>query len=140
MHFPQVALTVLAYSSTVGGTVAQSPSPIDKISILAPTSGARIVVEREYPLTDGWVVRLIRGALQPPMYFPPVHTEEGLQDALARAWELHRLSAPPRAPAPFLSRFLEPLPASLPSSPRSRSASPPPPQRGWTTRTSPRPG
>jgi hypothetical protein len=136
MHFQQVALTLLAFSSAHEGASLQA-SPAQHLFTISPPGvgiSSRIVVERNplQPLMseDGWIVRLVKNALQPPIYFPPVHTEEGLQDALSKAWEFHRYTTPP---APILSRFFEPT-----SSP-PRSASPLPLRTDSSTRMSPRP-
>lgn len=136
MNFQQVALAVLAFSSARGGTIVRGPHPESQqhIAIVPPLGLAKIIVERDNQDSNAWYVRLVkqgRRTLQPPVYFPAVTTQEGLQDALQKAWEFHRETSPP---APFLSRFLEP-PSSSParssgpsfqraSSP-SRSASPP---------------
>lgn len=121
MNFQQVALAVLAFSSARGGTIEQRTA--QSIAVIPPTGFSRLIVERDNQDTDSWYVRVVkagRRTLQPPVYFPAVTTQEGLQDALQKAWEFHRQTSPP---TPFISRFLEP-PTSLPSSP-PRSASPP---------------
>lgn len=135
MHFQQVALTVLAFSAAHDASV-QNSAARSQIFILPPASRERIVVERD-PLQQAevshqWLVRLVRNSLDSPIYFPPVHTEAGLQAALAEAWEFHRKTTPP---APFLTRFLEPR-----LSPPPRIASPPPPQTGSLRRKSQHPG
>lgn len=136
MHFQQVALTLLAFSSAHEGASLQA-SPAQHLFTISPPGvgiSSRIVVERNplQPLMseDGWIVRLVKNALQPPIYFPPVHTEEGLQDALSRAWEFHRYTTPP---APILSRFFETTVSSslplrdLPATHRGLSSESPPP-------------
>ena len=133
MNFQQVALTVLAFSSARGGTIERRTA--QQIAVVPPLGLARIIVERDNQDSDSWYVRLVkqgRRSLQPPVYFPAVTTQEGLQDALARAWEFHRQTDPP---APFLTRFLEPPTSSPP-----RSASPPRRRTGISRQTPPYPG
>lgn len=149
MNFQQVALAVLAFSSARGGTIEQRTA--QQIAIVPPLGLARVIVEQDNQDSSSWYVRLVKGgrrALQPPVYFPAVTTQEGLQDALRKAWEFHLETSPP---APFLSRFLEPPTSSPPrssvslqarmldSSSPPRSASPPRRRTGTERQTPPRP-
>jgi hypothetical protein len=81
---------------------------------------SRVVIEQDNQIPDSWYVRVVKGGhrrvFEPPVYFPAVTTQEGLQDTLKQAWDFHRQTSPP---APFLTRFLE-----TPSSSPRRSASP----------------
>ena len=152
MNYHQVALTVLAFSSARGGTLDISPA--EQFSIAPPSGSTKVIVEQDNQLPGSWYVRLVkhvgaRRSLHPPVYFPAVTTQEGLQEALAKAWEFHRQTTPP---APFLARFLEPptsaptrltralepLIADQPSSP-PRSASPPRRRRDAWPQRPPRP-
>jgi hypothetical protein len=137
MNYHQVALAVLAFSSARGGTLDISPA--EQFSVVAPSGGSKVIVERDNQQPGSWYVRLVKhspAGIRRSLYaFPAVTTQEGLQEALAKAWEFHRQTTPP---APFLARFLEPptsaptrltralepLIADQPSSP-PRSASPP---------------
>lgn len=121
MNFQQVCLAVLAFSSARGGLIDQRTS--QSIAIVPPLGLAKIIVEQLTVEDQSWQVRVVKGGrrtLQPPVYFPAVTTQEGLQDALIKAWEFHRQTSPP---IPFISSLLA-RPTSLPSSP-PRSASPP---------------
>jgi hypothetical protein len=133
MHIQQVALAVLAFSSAHGGTMVTSRFPPDKFSIIPPSGNSRIIIERDpIQLLDEWIVHVFqKGVLKPPMYFPPVHTEAALEDALARAWEFHLSSKPP----PHLSRSVEPFLSLSPP----RSASLPRLRTGASRQSSPRP-
>lgn len=128
MNFQQVALAVLAFSSARGGTIEQRSA--QSIAIIPPVSLARVIVEQDAQDVDSWFVRVVKGGrrtLQPPVYFPAVTSQEGLQDVLQKAWDFHRQTSPP---APFLTRFLEP-----PSSSPARGASPPRRQTGASRQT-----
>ena len=112
MNFQQVALAVMAFSAARGGTIDQRTS--QSIAVVPPLGLAKIIVEQQTVEDQSWQVRVVKGGhrmLQPPVYFPAVTTQEGLQDALTKAWEFHRQTSPP---APFLTRFLE-APTSAPS-------------------------
>jgi hypothetical protein len=130
MNFQQVALAVLAFSSARGGSIDQRTA--QSIAIVPPLGLAKIIVEQQSLEDQSWQVRVVKSkhrTLQPPVYFPAVTTQEGLQDALANAWEFHRQTSPP---APFLTRFLEPPTSSPP-----RGASPPRLQTGTSRQTLP---
>lgn len=135
MNFQQVALAVLAFSSARGGSIVRGPhaESQQQLTIVPPFGLARIIVEQQ-AYDQSWQVRLSklgRRSLQPPVYFPAVTTQEGLQETLGKAWEFHLQTSPP---APFLTRFLEP-----PTSSPSRSASPPRRRRDFSRQTPPRP-
>jgi hypothetical protein len=127
MHFQQVALALLAFSSTRGASVQSS---LQRLTVVPALGTPRIVVEQDIRDPSAWQVRVV-ARLEPPIYLPPVTTQQGLQDALERAWQFRH---------PLLTRFLEPPvsaplrsspPTSWPSSPASsppRSASHPRPQ------------
>ena len=125
MHFHQVCLTALAFSSAHGGTLDHCASHGHHLAIRQlGTSSAEIMVEQDLGDSEAWQIRLLRHRnrlLHAPVRFPPVRTQEELLDALTRAW---RIGAAP--PAPFLTRFLEP-PAEITMPPRT--ASPPRPRR-----------
>jgi hypothetical protein len=134
MHFHQVCLTALAFSTTHGGTLDHCPAHGHNLAIrqLGPSS-AEIVVERDLGDFESWQVRLSRRRnrlLHVPVHFPPVRTQEELLDTLTNAW---RIGTAP-LPAPFLTRFLEP-PVKTPP----RSASPPRRQKGVLPQMLPRP-
>ena len=124
MNFQQVALAVMAFSAARGGTIDQRTS--QSIAVVPPLGLARIIVEQDLKDTDSWYVRVVnrggRRTLQPPVYFPAVTTQEGLQDALTKAWEFHRQTSPP---APFLTRFLGPPTSAPPRGASHLSSSPP---------------
>jgi hypothetical protein len=134
MHFHQVCLTALAFSTTHGGTLDHCPAHGHHLAIrqLGPSS-AEIVVEQDLGDFESWQVRLQRRRnrlLHAPVRFPPVRTQEELLDVLSDAW---RIGAAP--PAPFLTRFLEPpIPPPKITTP-PRSASPPRPQTDSSPRT-----
>jgi hypothetical protein len=131
MNFQQVALAVMAFSSARGGMIDQRTA--HSIAVVPPVGFSRIIVEQDFKDADSWYVRVAnrggRRTLQPPVYFPAVTTQEGLQDALQKAWDFHRQTSPP---APFLTRFLEPPTSSPP-----RGASPPRLQTGTSRQTPP---
>ena len=123
MNFQQVCLAVLAFSSARGGLIDQRTA--QSIAIVPPLGLARIIVEQQTVEDQSWQVRVVKGGhrmLQPPVYFPAVTTQEGLQDALTKAWEFHRQTSPP---APFLTRFLF-SPTSAPPRGASHLSSSPP--------------
>jgi hypothetical protein len=123
MHFHQVCLTALAFSSAHGGTVDHCASHGHHLAIRQ--GPAEIVVEQDLGDSESWQIRLLRHRnrlLHAPVRFPPVRTQEELLDVLTRAW---RIGAAP-LPAPFLTRFLE-TPPEITT--RPRTASPPRPQR-----------
>jgi hypothetical protein len=131
MNFQQVCLAVLAFSSARGGMIDQRTA--QSIAIVPPLGLARIIVEQQTVEDQSWQVRVVKGGhrmLQPPVYFPAVTTQEGLQDALTKAWEFHRQTSPP---APFLTRFLGPPTSAPPRGASHLSSSPPlgasPPRR-----------
>jgi hypothetical protein len=131
MHFQQVVLTVLAFSSSRGGTIESAPAHVHQVSIVPPLGLSRVVVEEDNGVPGLWSVRLHkngRRTLQSPVYFPPVTTQEALLNALEHAWDMQRRPDPH---FPFLTRFLEP-PRTPP-----RSASPPHRQRGVSPQTPP---
>ena len=125
MHFQQVALAVLAFSSSRGAGLESSPHSL----VVIPSRGfSRIVVEQDLQDPSAWQVR-INSPRRTPVYLPAVTTQEGLQDALTQAWQIqHPLNAPV-----FLTRFLEPPTSSPP-----RSASPPRRRTGVSQQTFPR--
>ena len=137
MNFQQVALVALSFSSARGGTIERSPHPSSthQIAIIPPLGLSRVVIEQDNQIPDSWYVRVVKGGrrrvFEPPVYFPAVSTQEGLQETLKKAWDFHRQTSPP---APFLSRFLE-----APSSSTRRSASPQRRQTGASRQNSPRP-
>jgi hypothetical protein len=143
MHFQQVCLTALAFSSAHGGSLQKLPSIEHFVSIRPPHAPqSEIVIEQDLLDEESWSVRLIRRhnrLLHIPVHFPPVRTQEDLLDTLVKAWRMH--SAPP---APFLTRFVEP-PLGVqrltrpPSRTPPRSASPPRRQRGVSPQTPPHP-
>ena len=116
MHFQQVLTIALAFSADRGGSVFTAPCDLYYgriLSLRPPLSSSRVIIEEDR-LSPGneWHVRLVKqGALQPPVYFPPVYTPDELESTLQRAWGLDH--------PPLLSRSTEP------TSPQSRSASPP---------------
>ena len=123
MNFQQVCLAVLAFSSARGGLIDQRTA--QSIAIVPPLGLARIIVEQQTVEDQSWQVRVVKGGhrmLQPPVYFPAVTTQEGLQDALTKAWEFHRQTSPP---APFLTRFLGPPTSAPPRGASHLSSSPP---------------
>jgi hypothetical protein len=123
MNFQQVCLAVLAFSSARGGMIDQRTA--QSIAIVPPLGLARIIVEQQTVEDQSWQVRVVKGGhrmLQPPVYFPAVTTQEGLQDALTKAWEFHRQTSPP---APFLTRFLGPPTSAPPRGASHLSSSPP---------------
>lgn len=138
MHFQQVALTVMAFSSARGGTVveelATAGSSSRLLTIVPPLSHSKITVEQDNQDVDSWYVRVTHPSsrrirhLLPPVYFPAVTTQQGLQATLARAWEHHRRRA--------LSRFVEP--PTPPASSPPRSASPARQQRAFSPQSPPR--
>ena len=138
MHFQQVALTVMAFSSARGGTVepaTTTPAHHQEVTIIPPLGLSRITVEEDNAVPGVWGVRLVQGghssrrSLFPPLYFPPVTTQDSLLTALHHAWDIHIQSQ--HRPAPFITRFLEP-PRTPP-----KSASPPSRQRGVSPQTFP---
>ena len=135
MHFHQVCLTALAFSTAHGGTLDHCPAHGHHLAIrqLGPST-EEIVVDRDMFDFESWQVRIRRRKnrlLQTVVHFPPVRTQEELLDVLTKAW---RIGAAPR-PAPFLTRFLEPPipPARITTPPRS--ASPPRPQTDSSPQT-----
>jgi hypothetical protein len=128
MHFHQVCLTALAFSTTHGGTLDHCPAHGHHLAIrqLGPAT-EEIVVDRDMFDFESWQVRIRRRKnrlLQTVVHFPPVRTQEELLDVLTKAWRIG--TAPP---APFLTRFLEPpMPPPKITTP-PRSASPPRRQR-----------
>ena len=128
MQFQQVALTVLAFSSTRGGTIESAPAHVHQVSIIPPLGISRVVVEEDNGVPGLWSVRLHKGGrrtLQSPVYFPPVTTQEALLNALEHAWDMQRKPDPPHLQ--LFTRFLEPprtpLKASSPQR-RQRGVSP----------------
>ena len=115
MHFQQVALALLAFSSTRGASLQSS---LQRLTVVPPLGSPRIVVEQDVRDPSAWQVRVVT-RLEPPIYLPPVTTQEGLRDALERAWQFRH---------PVLTRFLEP-----PSSAPLRSSPGPPvwPPASW---------
>lgn len=130
MHFQQVALTALAFSSARGGTVESGPGSVHQLTLVPFSGVSRVIVEEDNGVPGLWFVRLTKGgrrSLQPPVYFPGVTTQEALLNALDHAWDLQRKPHPP------FPLFLEP-PRTPP-----RGASPPRRQRGVSPQTSPHP-
>ncbi len=136
MHFQQVALALLAFTSTRGASLESS---LQRLTVVPLLGLSRIVVEQDVRDPSAWQVRVV-ARLEPPVYLPPVTTQEGLQDALEKAWQFRR---------PHLTRFLEP-PSSAPLRPSPpppwpgassppRSESPPRRQTGSERQTPPRP-
>jgi hypothetical protein len=119
MHFQQVALALLAFSSTRGASIQSS---LQRLTVVPPLGTPRIVVEQDIRDPSAWQVRVV-ARLEPPIYLPPVTTQQGLQDALERAWQLRR---PSGHNAPFLTRFLEPPPSSAPLRSSPPTSWPPP--------------
>ncbi len=127
MHFQQVALAVLAFSSAHGASLESGLQRLTVVPLLGLGLSRIMVVEPDARDASAWQVRVVsRGRLEPPVYLPPVTTQEGLRDALDQAWQLLR---PSGHNAPFLTRFLEPPPSSVPL-----RTSPPPP---WPPASSP---
>lgn len=129
MHFQQVALTVMAFSSAKGGSIEPAPAHRHLITLIPPLGASKLIVEEDDVVPGQWNVRLHKGGrrtLQPPVYFPSVSTQEALLNALEHAWDLQRRPDPQ---FPFLTRFLEP-PRTPP-----QSASPPRRQRGVSPQT-----
>lgn len=135
MHFQQVALAVLAFSSARGGTfTGEARHPVGGVMTIIPPMGhSKIVVEQDNQDNDSWYVRLVRThtrrpmLLEGPIYFPAVSTQEGLVEALTKAWEYHRQQHP-------LSRSIEPSPPKTPL----QSASPARQQRAVSPQSPPR--
>ncbi len=130
MHFQQVALTVMAFSSARGASIEPAPAHAHHVTLILPLGVSKVIVEEDSGVPGLWSVRLHkngRRTLQPPVYFPPVFTQEALLNVLEHAWDMQRKPDPPRFP--FLPRFLEP-PRTPP-----RSASPPRRQRGVSPQT-----
>lgn len=97
-------MVAMAFSAGRGGTYV--PSLYESLAIQPLHGGAEIIVEQNNQDPEAWYVRL-QG-----LYFPSVNTEEGLRQALAKAW------AQQRNDRPYLSRSIEEpiqiLPADLP--------------------------
>jgi hypothetical protein len=157
MNLQQVTLVMMAVSSGGGGTLETDPLNRNQLAIIPRSGLAKIIVEPG-ETGQGWQVRLVkhgRRVLEPPVYFPPVTTQEQLRETIEKAWAIHRQSG---VPAPFLTRFLEPTTGlaaaemamlsrplltrflNPPSSSPSRSASPPRRQRAVSPQTPPHPG
>lgn len=137
MHFHQVALVVQSFAAARGGLVIDGLSPEHPtgfLTVIPPTGHDKILIEQDNQELDSWYVRVststTRRALYPPIYLPPVTTQEGLRKTLQQAWDLHR-----RRSMPSLSRFLEP--PNPPARTPPRSASPARQQRGISPQSSP---
>lgn len=104
MHFHQVALTVLAFSSSRGAGLESSPQSLTVIPMRGPS---RIIVEQDLKDPSAWQVRL-NTQDRTPVILPAVTTQEGLQDALTQAWQMR----PPGAV--YLTRFHETSRAHIP--------------------------
>lgn len=100
MHFQQVALAVLAFSSSRDAGIESSPHSL----VVIPSRGlSTITVEQDLKDTSAWQVRVAHPR-KTPIYLPAVTTQEALQDALVKAWQMRDPSGPV-----FLTRFHEPV-------------------------------
>ena len=142
MLFSMVCTTALAISMARNCTIT-APSPwVTRLDITPHNSKTEIIVEPDALAPAYWSVRMLTDYNKrfglPPLYLPPVDTEEGLRRTLERALTLEeqrRLSL-----RKYFTRLCEPKEdtpqASIPAPPESAS---PPLRRtdGWP-RTPPR--
>ncbi len=111
MHLQQVCMTALAFSAARGGAIEMPATQGLRPVVIHPLRGndeTEIYVEQDNQELGSWYVGIRETkplALRPPVYFPPVTTQEALLDTLTKAWEFHRQSRPPD---PLLTRFVEP--------------------------------
>lgn len=100
MHFQQVALAVLAFSSSRGAGLESRPHSL----VVIPSRGLSTIIVEQDLVGDpsSWQVRVAHPR-KTPIYLPAVTTQEALQDALAKAWQMRDPSGPV-----FLTRFHEP--------------------------------
>ena len=99
----------MAFSAARGGIMETTDTPGLTPVVIRPLSSdtSEIYVEQDNQVPGSWYVGVRKTqplSLRPPVYYPPVNTQEALLEALTKAWDFHRISAPP---APFISRFVE---------------------------------
>ena len=113
MHLQQVCLTAMSFSAARGGILETTETPGFMPVVIRPLTydtanqSSEIYVEQDNQVPGSWYVGVRNTkplALRPRVYYPPVNTQEALLDALTKAWDFHRISAPP---APFISRVVE---------------------------------
>jgi len=149
MLFSLVCTTALAISMARNCTIT-APTPwVTRLDITPHNSKTEITVEPDALAPAYWSVRVLTDYNKrfglPPLYFPPVDTEEGLKRALERALFLEEQRRTHLRK--FFTRLREikedePSPAQETDfTPHLRgSASPPPQQTDDLPQTPPRPG
>jgi hypothetical protein len=92
MLFQQVWMTALTFSSARGGTIQPYVPGANQFMIQPPAGDAEIFVEHDNQVPGSWYVRLVnqhtRKSGLGPIYIPPVTTQEGLEKALKRVWDI----------------------------------------------------
>ena len=133
LHFHQAFLIVFTFLSG-GDWVLEPLTGSHLLHMTSPDWLHRLYLEQQCQ-DCAWHIRLVGlgpHALVPPYHSPAITTATELNAALHTAMERRRMTSPL-----ILSRSIEPR---IVNPPRSRSASPLPMRKGWTTQTSPRPG
>jgi hypothetical protein len=92
MLIRQVWLTALTFSSARGGSIQPYVQGASEFLIQPPSGGAEIFVEHDNQAPGSWYVRLVnrhtRKSGMGPIYIPPVTTQDGLEMALKRVWDI----------------------------------------------------
>ena len=92
MLFQQVWMAALAFSSARGGSIQPYVQGASQFMIRPSSGDAEIFVEHDNQVPGSWYVRLVNRHTRQsglcPIYIPPVTTQEGLEKALKRVWEI----------------------------------------------------
>ena len=92
MLIRQVWLTALTFSSARGGSIQPYVQGASEFLIQPPSGDAEIFVEHDNQAPGSWYVRLVnrhtRKSGMGPIYIPPVTTQDGLEKALKRVWDI----------------------------------------------------